>query len=58
MNLLNRLEADKEQDRRLIHRLDHRDTPSSAAVRDVEEVTKALRNQFAKKITEITKHLK
>lgn len=58
MSLINRLEADREQNRFLIHAPDDQDTPSAAAARDVEEVSDALQNQFAEKVAEITKHLK
>lgn len=58
MNLLNRLEADREQNRLLVHESDTQLSPSDAAARDVEEVTESLRIQFAEKISEITKHLK
>ena len=53
MNLLNKIEADREHNRFLLHITEQRDSPATVASRDVEEVTDALRQQFADKVREI-----
>ncbi len=57
MNLLNKIEADREHNRFLVYITERRDSPSTVASRDVEEVTEALRQQFAEKVRKITESL-